>query len=161
MKKLLAQRNWWTLNKEITRHLGSLEASLILTMLCDKHDIHPEKEMIFLRIKEIEDETGMTYHRINKALTLLETSGFIFKQKEKKLNPVMMYKVFEDKIVDLLRLNNSTSCGEESGTHNKKAYTGIRNKEKKGIGINNMNEYIPQSNMTSEQIIQYSNESFK
>ena len=119
--KLLAQGSWWTLNKTMTLYLGSLEASLLLTMLCDMHDMHPEEEMVWLRQKDIQEATGLSYYQISKAMDLLEKKNLIYRVRESEtLQPKLLYKVFEDKVVDILRSKNLTSKGENSGGHNNK-----------------------------------------
>jgi len=117
--KLLAQSSYWVLNKDITRALNSLEASLILSLLCDMHSMHPDKLMVFCRQSYLKQETGLSYHRIGKAMDLLQSKNLIYREREvNTLQPKMMYKVLEDNIVDLYRLKVSTSIGENNGGHN-------------------------------------------
>ncbi len=103
--KLLAQSSYWVMNKDITRALGSLEASLILSLLCDMHTMHPEEDMVFCKQSYIEKETGLSYHRIGKAIELLESRNLIYRERETQtLQPKMLYKVLEDNVLELYRL---------------------------------------------------------
>lgn len=141
VKKLLSQSAFWILNKEITRFLDSLEASLILSLLCDMHMMHPDKEMVFLRQEDIEKETGLSYHKTSKAMDLLESKGLIFRVRESgTIQPKMMYRVIEDKLTEVYRLNSSTSISQKDGGHNNNNI--INNKDIKNKEINNNIEYM-------------------
>jgi hypothetical protein len=117
--KLLAQGSWWTLNKTVTKYLGSIEASLVLTLLCDMHEMHPDRDMVWLRQEDIEEVTGLSYYKISKAMDLLESKNLIYRERETQtVQPKMLYRVLEGNIVDLLRLKNSTYTPAESEGHN-------------------------------------------
>lgn len=135
--KLLAQSSYWVLNKDITRALGSLEASLVLSLLCDMHTMHPEKEMVFCKQSYIEQETGLSYHRIGKAMDLLESKHLIYRERETQtLQPKMLYRVLEDNVLNLYRSKDLTSIGEKTkGRINNISYKEIPKKEYMGMGL--------------------------
>jgi len=116
--KLLAQSSYWVLNKHITRALNSLEASLVLSLLCDMHVMHPKKDMVFCKQSYIEKETGLSYHRIGKAIELLETKNLIYRERETQtLQPKMLYKVLKDNVMELYTSKDLTSIGGKSKGH--------------------------------------------
>lgn len=156
MKKLLAQSSYWILNKEVTRYLDSLEASLILSLLCDMHVMHPDRDMVYLRQEDIEKETGLSYHRTSKAMELLESKDLIFRVRESgTVQPKMMYRVIEDKLTEIYRLNSSTSKGQKDGgqiNNNIINNKPIKNKDikNKGMDYNISNTMIERTGSSIE-----------
>jgi len=109
MKKLLAQSAFWVVNKHLAKELQSNDAAIILAHLMDIHLMHPEKELVFRRVDDFVRDCNVTKFTLRKVLNMLEERGLIYREREKgTMHPVTKYKVFEDKVVDLLRSENAS-----------------------------------------------------
>ena len=83
IKAVLSQGSFWQVNKHLTQHLGSIESSLLLSDLIDKHSYTDNKIELegrlwfFSTAKQIEEATTLTYRIQKKCIKNLEAHGLI------------------------------------------------------------------------------------
>ena len=104
------------------------------------HDMHPDRDMIWLRQEDIEEATGLSYYKIGKAIDLLESKNLIYRERETQtLQPKMLYRVLEENVVELLRSKNLTSIGEQDKVVNLYRSKNLTSIGGKSEGHNNNN----------------------
>ena len=79
--KLLSHSAWWILNKQITREFGA-EASLFLSILCDKSEYADLDGWFPCTADYVECATGMSSHIQRKAATAFKGAGLIEQAKK-------------------------------------------------------------------------------
>jgi hypothetical protein len=106
---ILSQSAWWTLNKNVTKELG-LDASILLSDLLYRQEYwegrnETDKEGFFFCLRdEIENDTTLTLHRQNKALSILKDKC-ILDYKNRGVPPKTRFKInkkYLKKFVDAL-----------------------------------------------------------
>ena len=131
--KLLAQGQWWNVNKQMAKSVG-IEAALLLSELIGKHLYHKENsqmvsrgglEYFFYTSDDIEKQTTLSYTLQKKNIKILEKAGFI-KTCLMGIPAKLHFTIDENKISEFLK------TGIEK---NSKLY--IKNKD-----IKNKDKYI-------------------
>lgn len=155
--KLLAQGQWWNVNKQIAKLVG-IEAALLLSELVGKYLYHKENsqtvsrnglEFFFYTSDDIEEGTTLSYTLQKKNIKILEKVGFI-RTCLMGIPAKLHFSINENKISEFLK------TGIEK---NSKLY--IKNKD-----INNKYKYIDsfhdENNENNEMIERpYNNRSAK
>ena len=131
--KLLAQGQWWNVNKQMAKSVG-IEAALLLSELIGKYLYHKENSQIvskggleyfFYTSDDIEKQTTLSYTLQKKNIKILEKAGFI-KTCLMGIPAKLHFTIDENKISEFLK------TGIEK---NSKLY--IKNKD-----IKNKDKYI-------------------
>lgn len=108
--KILAQSNWWTVNKTISKVVW-VEASLLLSDLCDKYEyfsnrneliIYEWLEYFYNTAECIEEDTTLSYKVQKRCIDILETNWLI-KTKLMWVPAKLHFTICEDKILLLLQ----------------------------------------------------------
>lgn len=108
--KLLAQGQWWNVNKQIAIVVG-IEAALLLSDLIGKYLYHKENEETVLRddvqyffytSEDIEEQTTLSYTLQKKNIKILEERGFI-KTCLMGIPAKLHFNIDENKISEFLK----------------------------------------------------------
>jgi len=95
---ILSQSSWWVLNKSLTIFLG-FDASLLLSDLSSKQDMYrdagklDENGFFYNFKKKIQEDTGISEPKQDKAIEILKKHKLIETIKKKGIPPILFYRV--------------------------------------------------------------------
>ena len=131
LMKLLASRNYITVNKTLIKAFGVSEA-IILGELCSEYDFWEtegklEDDMFYCSIVKLEENTGLNDYEQRKAIKSLVNSG-VLKVKLKGLPATRYFYIDKDKMYEILRSRSLNF--KELDPENLKTNNTITNKNK-------------------------------
>lgn len=129
---ILGQAAWWQVSKPVTKSLGDVRASLMLSFLIDKHRYHSKEgtllsdegeDWFFVTSENFEEELCLKYKQQKTVIKILESVGVLVTCR--KGAPAKLYfSLCENKILQLV----NSSIAEREELELPKGQNNIKNK---------------------------------